>query len=89
MIKQILDRELVGGLCDSPIYPITSTQAIYSEDEDGQVVCDDNHLLETRLQNIETSLEELIESISSSTIENYQVITDDEIQDLIDTYLLS
>lgn len=53
-IKILKENELIGGVDNTDVYPISSTQAIYSQDEDGKIPKGVVHpKLEDRLEDIE------------------------------------
>ena len=56
-IKTLNEQELVGGNSNTKVYPRTTTQAVYSQDGDGNVPEGVEPLLEDRLQGIETRVD--------------------------------
>lgn len=53
-IKVLKENELAGGTDNTSVYPVSSTQAIYSQDKDGKIPTGISHpKLEDRLQDIE------------------------------------
>ena len=50
------NNELIGGTDESPVYPVSSTQAIYSQDASGNIPEGKPKKLEDRLQGIEGTL---------------------------------
>ena len=52
-IKVLRENELVGGMDETPVYPVSSTRAIYSQASNGKVPEGKKKLLEDRLQEIE------------------------------------
>lgn len=90
MIKTILDRELVGGMCDTPVYPITSTRAVYTGNEDGTIICTEEEMLENRLRAIElviNNIQNCCCCCGSVVVADYEIITDEEIIDACNNYL--
>lgn len=59
VIRKIKDKDLIGGVCDTVIYPVTSTSAVCSLDAEGNPIEGVEPVLEDRLQDIEGDLEEL------------------------------
>ncbi len=55
-IKTLKNNELVGGTDETPVYPVSSTQAIYSQDNSGDTPEGKPKKLEDRLQSIEETL---------------------------------
>ena len=59
-IKTLKDNELIGGTDNTDVYPITTTQAIYSQKPDGSVPSGIMHQkLEDRLEDNESDAKEL------------------------------
>lgn len=59
-IKTLKDNELIGGTDNTDVYPVSSTQAIFSQNPDGTVPGGIKHQrLEERLQDHEEDAEEL------------------------------
>lgn len=58
-IRTLKDKHLVGGMCDTQIYPETSTSAVYSTDKYCNPIDGVEYVLEDRLQDIEQNAEEL------------------------------
>ena len=56
-IKILKENELVGGTDNTPVYPVSSTQAIYCQDSSGNVPSGAKPRLEDRLKDIENSME--------------------------------
>ena len=59
-IKTLKDNELIGGQDNTDIYPVTTTQAIFSQKPDGTVPEGRKQLLEERLEEDERNTEVLI-----------------------------
>jgi hypothetical protein len=55
-IKTLKENELTGGIDNTDVYPVTSTQAIYCQDSQGKVPKGRKPKLEDRLEDIENSL---------------------------------
>lgn len=59
-IKTLKDNEFIGGTDNTDVYPVTTTQAIFSQSKDGTVPAGIKHQrLEDRLQDHEEDAEEL------------------------------
>ena len=59
-IKTLKDNELIGGQDNTDVYPISTTQAIFSQNQDGSVPSGIKHQkLEDRLQDNEADAKEL------------------------------
>ena len=59
-IKTLKDNELIGGQDNTDVYPISTTQAIFSQNQDGSVPLGIKHQkLEDRLQDNEADAKEL------------------------------
>lgn len=56
-IKILKEDQLVGGTDNTPVYPVSSTQAIYCQDSEGNVPQGVKPKLEDRLRDIENSME--------------------------------
>lgn len=75
-IKTLKDNELIGGQDTTDVYPITSTQAVYSQKKNGSAPEGKKALLEERLTDIESQIEELIDTpIGTDGIADGAVIT--------------
>lgn len=87
-IKILKDNELIGGQDNSDVYPVSSTQAIFSQTPDGMVPAGVKRRLENRLIDIEANLKDIRDiveqliggnvismSVDPNTI-NYGVSTD-------------
>lgn len=93
-IRKITNSMLFGGTSNEEIYPISSTQAIFSQNSHGE----QGKKLEDRLVDIETKAENCPDEplthediddifnnvIGSETDTDIQVITDEEILDLFE-----
>lgn len=55
-IKTLKNNELIGGTDETPVYPVSSTQAIYSQNDSGDTPEGKPKKLEDRLQSIEETL---------------------------------
>lgn len=60
-IKTLKDNELMGGADNSDVYPVSSTQAIYSQTSDGLAPEGVKRKLEDRLVDIESDITDLQE----------------------------
>lgn len=61
-IKTLKDNEYIGGTDNTDVYPVTTTQAVFSQDENGKVPDGVKHQkLEDRLQDDEADIKELKE----------------------------
>ena len=58
-IKTLKDNELIGGQDNTDVYPVSTTQAIFSQKPDGTVPEGRKQLLEDRLEEDERNTEEL------------------------------
>lgn len=58
-IKILKEDQLVGGTDNTPVYPVSSTQAIYCQDSEGNVPQGVKPKLEDRLRDIENSISEV------------------------------
>lgn len=63
-IKTLKDNELIGGTDNTDVYPISSTQAIYSQDKDGNTPAGVPKLLEDRLKQGESDIDNIEEGLS-------------------------
>ena len=59
-IKTLKDNELIGGQDNTDVYPVSTTQAIFSQKPDGTVPEGRKQLLEERLEEDERNIEVLI-----------------------------
>lgn len=58
--RKIYERDLVGGSsCKTQVWPVSSTQAVYSHDVNGNLPDGVEPILEDRLQVIEATLKKL------------------------------
>lgn len=62
-IKTLKDNEYIGGTDNTDVYPVTSTQAVFSQDSDGKTPDGVQSNLEDRLQEDEADIKELKESV--------------------------
>lgn len=67
-IKVIRDTELIGGKSNVAVYPVTITQAIYSQDSEGNIRRKDGkpEKLEDRLKGYEQEFLDILELIRES-----------------------
>lgn len=63
-IKTLKDNELIGGTDNTDVYPISSTQAIYSQDKDGKTPDGVPKLLEDRLKQGESDIDNIQEDLT-------------------------
>ena len=63
-IKTLKDNELIGGQDSTDVYPISTTQAIYSQDEEGNIRMKDN--MPEKLEDRLSEMQEQIDSIDYS-----------------------
>lgn len=79
-IKTLKENELIGGTDNTSVYPVTTTQAIYSQSADGTIPGGIKHqLLEDRLSDDEEDLRELKNNaerliVSLEADKGYQVV---------------
>ena len=70
-IHKIKEKEIIGGTEDIDLYPVTSTQAVYSQNKNGAVPAGVEPKLEDRL----SKHEEGIQYLDAAVVENTQEIT--------------
>jgi len=70
-IHKIKEKEIIGGTEDIDLYPVTSTQAVYSQNKNGAVPTGVEPKLEDRL----SKQEEGIQYLDAAVVENTQEIT--------------
>lgn len=80
-IYKIKESELIGGVSNDDLYPVTSTQAIYSQASDGSKPYGVAKILEDRLQEGEQSLNNL----SDNTYRKSETYNRQEIDNRINT----
>ena len=66
-IKVLKDNELIKGIDNTPVYPVTSTKAVYSEDNERL----DNiiHRIETKVHINKSDISDLKQNVTSNTSE--------------------
>ena len=80
-IYKIKESELIGGVSNDDLYPVTSTQAVYSQGSDGSKPYGVAKILEDRLQEGEQSLNNL----SDKTYRKSETYNRQEIDNRINT----
>lgn len=88
-IHKIKENELIGGVDNTDLYPITSTQAIFSQTPAGSVPPGVRHsLLEDRLEDIESDVTTLDATVTSAVDDTYrkdETYSKDQVDQLIET----
>lgn len=79
-IVTLKDYQIVGGMCDTEVYPTTTTSAVLSKDSEGNDVEGVENTLEERLQVIEAKLKAVEEMLSS--LESY-VLSSEQVTDIL------